>query len=82
MSNRPTAVIAAIAAARAATLMAGPAASASRQQPAMHWSASWTSAIHPNDAGYHAIAGASTSATCNTRINPKPQCHPSRTAPP
>ena len=45
MSIRPTAVIAAAAAAAAATLMAGSAASASRQQPAMHWSASWTSAM-------------------------------------
>ena len=45
MSIRPTAVLAAMAAALAATLMAGPAASASRQQPAMHWSASWTSAM-------------------------------------
>ncbi len=32
-------------AALAATLMTGPAASASRQQPATHWSASWTSAM-------------------------------------
>ena len=45
MSIRPTAVIAAAAAALAATLMAGPAASASPQQPATHWSASWTSAM-------------------------------------
>ena len=45
MSIRPTAVIAAAAAALAATVMAGAAASASRQQPAMHWSASWTSAM-------------------------------------
>lgn len=45
MSVRPTAVIAALAAALAATLIAGPAASASRQQPATHWSASWTSAM-------------------------------------
>lgn len=45
MSIRPIAVIAAAAAALAATLMAGSAASASRQQPAMHWSASWTSAM-------------------------------------
>lgn len=40
MSIRPTAVIAAAAAALAATLMAGWPASASRQQPPMHWSAS------------------------------------------
>ena len=45
MSIRPTAVIAAAAAALAATLMTGLAASASRQQPATHWSASWTSAM-------------------------------------
>jgi hypothetical protein len=45
MSIRPTAVIAAAAAALAATLMTGPAASASRQQSATHWSASWTSAM-------------------------------------
>ncbi len=45
MSIRPTVVIAAAAAALAATLMAGSAASASPQQPAMHWSASWTSAM-------------------------------------
>jgi lysophospholipase L1-like esterase len=47
MSIRPTAVIVAAAAAAAAlaTLTAGSAASASRQQPAMHWSASWTSAM-------------------------------------
>lgn len=45
MSIRPTAIIAAAAAALAATLTAGSAASASRQQPAMHWSASWTSSM-------------------------------------
>ena len=42
MSIRLPAVIAA---AVAATLIAGPAASASRQQSATHWSASWTSAM-------------------------------------
>jgi lysophospholipase L1-like esterase len=41
---RPTAIIAAVAAALAATFMTG-AASASRQQPAMNWSATWTSAM-------------------------------------
>ncbi len=45
MSIRPTAIVAAAAAALAATLMTGPAASASRQHPAMNWSASWTSAM-------------------------------------
>ena len=45
MSIRPTAVIVAAAAALAATVTAGPAASASRQQPVTHWSASWTSAM-------------------------------------
>lgn len=45
MSIRPPAVTAVIAAAVAASLIAGPAASASRQQPAMNWSASWTSAM-------------------------------------
>ena len=45
MSIRPTAIIAAAAAALAATLTTGPVASASRQQPAISWSASWTSAM-------------------------------------
>jgi len=49
MSIRPAAIIATTAAALAATLAASSAASsaasASRQQPAMHWSASWTSAM-------------------------------------
>ena len=45
MSIRPTAIIAAAAAALAATLMTGAVASASRQQPATHWSASWISAM-------------------------------------
>ena len=45
MSIRPTAVIVAAAAALAATVTAGPAASASRQQPVTHWSASWISAM-------------------------------------
>jgi len=44
MSIRPTAIIASAAAALAATFMTG-AASASCQQPAMNWSASWTSAM-------------------------------------
>ena len=44
MSIRPTAIIAVAAAALAATFMTG-SASASRQQPAMNWSASWTSAM-------------------------------------
>lgn len=44
MSIRPTAIIAAATAALAATFLTG-SASASRQQPAMHWSASWTSAM-------------------------------------
>ena len=45
MSVRRTAISGAVAATLAATLVAGPPASASRQQPAMHWSASWTSAM-------------------------------------
>ena len=45
MSIRPNAIIAAAAAAVAATLTASPAASASRQQPVTHWSASWASAM-------------------------------------
>lgn len=44
MSIRPTAIIAVAAAALAATFMTG-SASASGQQPAMNWSASWTSAM-------------------------------------
>lgn len=44
MSIRPTAIIAVAAAALAATFMTG-SASASRQQPAMNWSTSWTSAM-------------------------------------
>ena len=55
MSIRPTAVIAAAAAALAATLTAGPVASASRQQPATHWSASWTSAMQQPVASSQAI---------------------------
>ena len=47
MSIRPTAILAVTAAALTATLMTGSAASASRQQPAMSWSASWTSAMQP-----------------------------------
>ena len=53
MNIRPTAVIAAAAAALAAILMAGPSASAS--QPAMHWSASWTSAMQQPVANSQAI---------------------------
>ena len=45
MSIRPTAVIAAAAAALAATLTTSPAASAALQQPTMNWSATWTSAM-------------------------------------
>jgi len=45
MSIRPTAILAVTVAALTATLMTGSAASASRQQPAMSWSASWTSAM-------------------------------------
>jgi lysophospholipase L1-like esterase len=57
MSIRPTAITAAIAAALTATLMAGSSASASRQQPAMHWSASWTSAMQPPVASSPAMGG-------------------------
>lgn len=44
MSIRPTAIIAAATAALAATFLTG-SASASRQQPTLNWSASWTSAM-------------------------------------